>query len=376
MNIKTIINSFLKKHRYNGSKSGYEKLYKRIIKLNNINVNGLNQKEINNWLTKWQKYDSKLSPLSYQVFSHYVGYDINIIPDAILAGIVEPVLTPERFQAQYSDKNNMDSVFYGLKMPKTLLRNIDGIFYDYSYRNIERPLFFMEQPEKPEKIVLKPSREASGRGVKLYILKGEQYLDSEGLPLTMDYLDSKYKTNYLIQEAVSQSPYMSQFNDTSVNTLRIATYRSVKTGSVHVINAVMRIGASGSNVDNAHSGGVFIGINKENGELGKYVCNWLGHKETSFNGIEFSKNNYNIPCWDEICGFAKQVSDRILFGNIVALDIAVDKQGYPVLIETNIGGFSGWLFQFTTGTVFGEYTDEVMNYCWEKYKTIEASIML
>lgn len=111
----------------------------------------------------------------------------------------------------------------------------------------------------------------------------------------MEYLNRGYKRNFIIQKAVSQSSFMSVFNPSSVNTLRVATYRSVKTGKVHVINAVMRIGASGKNVDNAHSGGRFIGIDHKTGIVGKYVCDWLGKTDTVFNGIDFSKESFQIP---------------------------------------------------------------------------------
>lgn len=82
---------------------------------------------INAWKAKWSRYDSSLSPLSYQIFSRYIGEDINIIPLEILAGIVEPVMTPEPYIAQYGNKNNIDKLYHGLSVPDTLVRNIEGI---------------------------------------------------------------------------------------------------------------------------------------------------------------------------------------------------------------------------------------------------------
>lgn len=376
MSIKNIANVFLKNHRYNGSKKRFDKLYQRIIKANNISLASLKDDGLINWLTKWGKYDKKLSPLCYQVFSHYIGNDINIIPDSILDSIIEPVLSPKLFRAQYADKNSFDILFCDLQMPRTVVRNIDGVFFDNNYHTISEPLLFINESQKTEKIILKPSREDSGHGVKLFELKNGQYYNSDGTILSLEYLEKKYKSNFLIQEAITQNPYMSQFNPSSVNTLRIATYKSVVTGNIHILNAGMRIGAKGSNVDNAHAGGMFIGINKDNGEMRHNVCDWLGRTKTTFNGIDFSNNRFLIPNWDEICGFAKQVSERVIFCNLVALDIALDELGHPILIEINIGGFGGWFFQFTTGSVFGEYTDEVMDYCWAKYKKLEPSVIM
>lgn len=377
MSIRVFIDKMIKRRRYKGIRRGLIGLYQKMIDQCNLKSSdeSIMGGGINDWEAKWSRYDSSLSPLSYQIFSRYIGKDINIIPLEILAGIVEPVMTPEPYIAQYGDKNNIDRLYHGLSVPDTLVRNIEGIYYDKDYCPVDEPLGFIWD-NHPEKIILKPTREESGHGVRLFTFKDGQYIDGEGDRLTMEYLNGSYKRNFIIQKAVSQSSFMSVFNPSSVNTLRIATYRSVKTGKVHVINAVMRIGASGKNVDNAHSGGKFIGIDYKTGIVGKYVCDWLGKTDSVFNGIDFSKESFQIPRWEEVCKFAVRVSERIIFGNLVALDIALDVNGEPILIETNVGGFSGWLFQFTTGSVFGEFTDEVMEYCYSKYKKLNCAIVI
>lgn len=43
----------------------------------------------------------------------------------------------------------------------------------------------------------------------------------------------------------------------------------------------------------------------------------------------------------------------------------LDESNEPVLIEYNIRAFSVWLFQFTNGSGFGKYTDEIIEYCIE-----------
>lgn len=50
---------------------------------------------------------------------------------------------------------------------------------------------------------------------------------------------------------------------------------------------------------------------------------------------------------------------------LVALDIMLDDKDEPVLIEYNIRAFGIWAFQFTNGSGFGKYTDEVIEYCRE-----------
>jgi hypothetical protein len=154
---------------------------------------------------------------------------------------------------------------------------------------------------------------------------------------------------------------MAQFNPTSVNTIRIFTYRNAS-GHVVPMRSIIRIGGKGAHVDNAHAGGMFCGI-KENSYLGKFCCSWLGDKESIFNDIDFANSSFQIPEFDTIKKFSQSVASRIPFQNLVAMDIALDKNNNPILLEVNIGGFSAWLFQFTVGTVFGTYTDEIINKC-------------
>ena len=56
----------------------------------------------------------------------------------------------------------------------------------------------------------------------------------------------------------------------------------------------------------------------------------------------------------------------MLHHRLLALDIMLDEQGNPKLIEVNVGGFSAWLFQYTNGSAFGQYTDEVISFFKKK----------
>lgn len=374
--VKRYIKNLFKKNRLNFEYKSYNNLYKRIIDKNNINVKEqvLNEKI---WSKKWDSYGIKYSPLSYKIFTKYIGVnDINIIPLEICAGIVEPILTPELYRAYYNDKNSYDSLFSEFLMPETLIRNINGTYFDKNYKiltNIDESLVYIAKFY--EKIIVKPTREASGRGVQLFNNVNGKFINKEGYTLDKSYLSDNYKSNYIIQDIVKQSSFGSQFNESSLNTIRVVTYRSVMTGKTHVINSIMRIGAKGNCIDNAHGGGMFVGIDK-NGKIGKYACNWLGEKKSIFNNIDFENNEYIIPKFKDICQFAIDLSDKIIHHNLIAFDIALNEKEQPILIESNIGGFSAWLFQFTNGSAFGKYTDEIMEYCIKNYTSLKSTNIL
>lgn len=343
----------------------YIKQYRRQLKINRIsNTPVLNEKE---WKVKWSVL-GKANPIYYRLFSHYIGNDINIIPEDICRNIVEPILDPLRYVSYYADKNIFDKLFKSGTMPKTILRKMNGFYYDEVYEHInlsnEEQLQGILKECNLRKIVIKPTVDScSGNGVRLFQFKDDLWCDlgSDDI-LTLEYLNTKYGSDFIIQDCLEQADYMSYYNPSSVNTLRLTVYRSVKTNECHVPSAIIRIGANGSLIDNAHAGGGYVGINVKEGTLCNKVLNQHGESRAIFNGIDFSQH-HQIPNWDKIVEFAKYVGSCITHHRLLALDIMVDKNGTPRLIEFNCEAYSMWLFQFTMGPAFGEYTDEIIEYC-------------
>ncbi len=124
----------------------------------------------------------------------------------------------------------------------------------------------------------------------------------------------------------------------------------------------MRIGEKGSYVDNAHAGGLFVGVDR-NGELGKYLCDQNGNKYGCFNGVDFANNTFVIPAFDKVLDFARSVGAKIPHLRVLQLDIMIDGSNRPRIIEFNCNVVGTWAFQFAMSPVFGEYTDEIIDYC-------------
>lgn len=157
--------------------------------------------------------------------------------------------------------------------------------------------------------------------------------------------------------------------------MRISTYRDVYSGEIHYLRSYVRMGGQGSIVDNAHAGGVFVGID-DDGKLMKYACNQYGNKYNEHNGIDFSKKDFTIPNWENVKAFALQVSNKFIHHSLFGLDVVLDKNNTPKLLEVNVQGFGGWSFQFTSGTCFRQYTDDVIEYCFKEIKKVQPKIIL
>ncbi len=359
--LKGVLRRFLQKN----TTAAYLKQYRNQLKLNGIPnkpVEGETE-----WKKKWSVL-GKADPIYFRLFSHYIGNNLNIIPEDICRNVVEPILDPLKYAAYYSDKNIFDRLFKSGTLPTTVLRKMNGFYYDAAYEPIELSsdvqLQTILQDSNLRKIVIKPTVDScSGRGVRLFQLKDSVWCDlgSEDI-LTLDYLNTAYGSDFIVQDCLEQADYMSYFNPTSVNTLRLTMYRSVKTNECHVPSAIIRIGANGSLVDNAHAGGGYVGIKVEDGTLCNKVLNQHGESQIVFNGIDFSKK-HQIPNWDKVVDFAKYIGENIPHHRLLALDIMIDKAGEPRLIEFNCEAYSMWLFQFTMGPALGDYTDEIIEYC-------------
>ncbi len=360
--LSNIYHSWQERHKQNAVRKTYLQLYKKIFALHpELNTHEAQEYA---WLNKWQTYDSSVSKASYRIFSKFIGEDINIIPLETCANLVEPQLNPKEYIEFYADKNSLHLFLPHSFMPNVVLRNISGYFYNNDYQIVNDDIDSVLANLQPAKLILKPSRECSGKGVQLITKTDGKYITSNDDVISAAYLASHYGKDYLLQECVKQSTYLAQFNPTSVNTIRLFTYRDIH-GTIVPMRSILRIGGKGANVDNAHSGGLFCGID-EQGHLGKFCCSWLGDRVDTFNDIDFANGDFTIPNYDKIKMFGVEIAKRIPHHDLIAMDIALDESNNPTLLEINVGGFSAWLFQFTIGSTFGNYTDEIMQRCTKK----------
>lgn len=215
--------------------------------------------------------------------------------------------------------------------------------------------------------ILKPSKgSSSGRGIMLfrYDESRKEYVSTTNQVLDGPFLET-YRDDWVLQEVVEQHPYIAQFCHSSLNTMRIFTYRSVVDEQIIITAAALRIGHEGSIVDNMHAGGGMVGIDVKTGELGKYVFDQYGNKTTSLNTINFLESTFIIPEWEKILDFSKDVASINTDCRLIALDIALDINNNPRFIEWNVGGmgYSFWISMMTGVTPFGDKTDEVVEYC-------------
>ena len=369
--IKSILKKAIQIVLYKQANKISQSFYKNAIRYN-FKLNLPAEGEIE-WLKRWRQFDSKLTPMAYRVFSRYIGSNIDIVPLELCSAFIEPILTPSNYFSYYSDKNSFDLLFPNGTLPNTFMRKTRGRYLTRDYVPIDTHEIndFIKGIDNNE-LIVKPTLSSSGKGVEKFYRTGAIFVNKNNETLSKEFIDRHYKSDCIIQEVFAQHLFFSQFNETSVNSVRIATYRDSR-GVIHCLNSFLRIGVKGSIVDNAHAGGMFVGIDK-NGKLGKYACDQYGRTQTIFNGIDFSKTEFVIPNWNLICAKVIDLSKYILHHDLIAWDAILDKIGDPHILEVNIGGYGGWAFQFTSGPMFGDYTSDIMESVSQKMKNSELKL--
>ncbi|MBR3412758.1 MAG: hypothetical protein IKG81_08715 [Bacteroidales bacterium] len=264
-----------------------------------------------------------------------------------------------QYREAYVDKNMLDVLLPNVKHPHVYLKNMNGYFY-MEGEPVSREAV-IERLKNLDGAIIKPSLESHGRGVrKLVIKEGMTNVDGFSLGQLLNY----YGKNYLIQDSVQQHESLAALNPSSVNTIRILTYRSGM--EIIPLYTVIRIGRKGQEIDNESSGGISTKINAD-GTLGKYAYGDVaeGQIEKTDSGIVLE--GYKIPYLDKAVETVKKCHYQLPFFDLIGWDVSISKDGEPIIIEWNV---HTELSQSAYGPAFGEYTERIINEIWSRENTI------
>ena len=332
----------------------------------NVIKRGYSNLSVKKKLTREQKREiqsfykgiiGKKVPLySHEYFYSRTGvFSKEYIPKSLYHVELQPKANMVPYRNAYADKNMVDVLLPDVKHPHTILKRMNGYFY---FEN--QPVSKQEAISLCQNIshaIIKPVLNHSGKGVKgLEINEGITNLDG----WTVEQLFEKYGNNFQIQDRLKQHEKMNQLNATSVNTIRILTYRSDM--EILLIYSVVRIGRQGQVVDNQSAGGISAIIG-EDGKLGKYA--YGGHSDDRVEKTDSGTvlEGFEIPSYFEAIETVKRLHYRLPFFNLIGWDVAIDEEGDPVIIEWNA---DPGLSQSAYGPGFGKYTERILRELWPR----------
>ena len=274
------------------------------------------------------------------------------IPASIYNSELIHRLNKFQFRHAYVDKGFYDTLFYDINRPKTIVKNVNGYYYDG-----QQPLTEVEAIKRCSNLkeaIIKPSLGGTwGEGVKL-IQSNDGIVTN--MNCTIKDLFTSYKQSFIIQERLQQHPEMSKLNPTSLNTIRVMTYR--RGDEIVVLYAIVRIGRKGQVIDNETAGGIKADINLQTGRIKGCAIGSPKESLMPVTDVGTPTDGYQIPCFDKILDVVKEMHYRLPYFNLIGWDMSVDREGKPALIEWNR---AAELSQVAHGPAFGDLTEEILS---------------
>lgn len=302
----------------------------------------------------WKKLTGgKFIPKKY--WYQYFGYklqkfDPRIIPMDLFQKEIMPYLNEFAFQPTLENKIYFDYIMHDIKKPKIFIKYVNGFlmngeneFIDFT----ELENIIKEQKE----LIIKPIDLEKGTGVKKLKIS-ENY--EESLNEIKRRMDNQ---EFIIQEFITQSPQISKFNPSSVNTIRVISL--LINNRVEILSAILRVGATGLDVDNYDKGGDCRSIDKD-GKLDGYLIH--RGKISTLDRYGNPVEKVEIIGFDKVVKEIKKIHPRIPHLRWIGWDFAIDQNYEPVFIELN--GFAGE-DQAVCGPIFGDITEEFITELFE-----------
>ncbi|MDR0918187.1 MAG: hypothetical protein LBM93_02905 [Oscillospiraceae bacterium] len=274
-------------------------------------------------------------------------FDVDYIHDGLFYSIIDPFFNYTSFATQFDNKAYYPLLFRDIKQPHTIALRLNGCWLDSDYKLLSFK-DVLDTCVRERNVVIKFCRYTSGgNGI---IFKNNVNL------IELEQLLKSTNVDIVIQEIVKQHPQLSRLHSTSVNTIRIMTL--LWNNEVIVLSSVLRMGINGACVDNASFGGIVCGIEND-GKLKSIAYDKNGNKYYCHpQGMRF--NEVIIPNFKSTEQLAIKLQARFPYCKMISWDIAIDKNGEPLLIEANLSRGELDFHQFCNGAIFGTLTKDII----------------
>lgn len=219
----------------------------------------------------------------------------------------------------------------GVPQPALLLSGDDRNCFDPTGRAVD--------PNAPGRLlgddrlaVIKPARYSSGGdGVTVLVRSGDGFTDRAGTAVSLGRYGARWGP-WLIERFVRQNSELAALSERSLNTFRVITTWSPRRGA-RVEYCVLKLG-SGAAVDNAHDGGLYVGVDTVTGALGDVAFDESFHRHVAHpvSGVTF--RGYRVAAVRDVVALAERCAVLFPQTNLIGWDIAVDDQG-ALVIEGN-----------------------------------------
>lgn len=185
-------------------------------------------------------------------------------------------------------------------------------FHEFIHRewidiDLATPELFLNFVSKHGSVIMKPKTGGQGKGIFKLCVEN----------LTEDALDLGKYQGYIAEQILQQHPAMQALNPSSVNTVRVLTFKG------KIIACALRTGGEGAIVDNLHSQGVCAHVNLEYGVIDA-PCIDMNFNKYIMHPVTGAKMlGFEIPNWELVKKRTEEAAGLVPDVPYVGWDICV-----------------------------------------------------
>lgn len=225
---------------------------------------------------------------------------------------------------------------------------LDEINNKYNFYTLAKPFFHREviridkntSPDefvnfcaRVKEVFIKPLESSQGRGAQVFT-----YSTNKDAIEFFNQLNTD-KVSWMVEERIKQSNSMGQWNETSVNTIRIPSF--LRDGKLTIMWTRMRVGKKGAIVDNAGAGGIVVNVDPQSGIITSDGIDESHNRFQKHPDSNLVFKGWKVPRWEELLKIVEDLHRSIFNRHVyIAWDFALTDDGW-VVVEGNWGQLLG-----------------------------------
>lgn len=216
----------------------------------------------------------------------------------------------------FDQKPEFDKAFSEF-LQRDFLDTKDATVEDFKKFVNDKESFFIKQPDG-----------MFGTGVSKVYTK-----DITNLEETFkEYQEKKY----LCEETLTQCKEMAEFNDTSINTLRVVTIRKAD-GTVKVMGGLVRLGRKGRIADNFHHMGIASYLDPVYGIVSTAGIDKNNDRHVVHPDSGKKIVGFQVPVWNKVVETVTRAANVIPDVRYIGWDVVITEDYKVALVEGNPG---------------------------------------
>ena len=291
----------------------------------------------------------------HRFYQYFTGnFDPRYLPEPLFSPELEKKLNPQQIALEMEDKIRIPLIYGhipGVYIPKTVVSNASGIYYDDTGMVMSREAAeqrVREYLQVYNEAVIKPIRDSYG-GAGVVLLTKESFKE---IP---------HERDFIVQERIINQEDIQALNPGSLNTMRVVTY--ICDHQYWTAPVAMRMGTTEALTDNISAGGLCVGVCDDGTLCPNAYAEYTGERYPEHPATKIKFDGYRLKNMDKVLQAAVECHKKTPHLVMASWDMTLNHKGEAVLIEANFTSQSVCFPQYTHGkALFGANTEKMLEY--------------